>query len=216
MVHTKHALIEKFSQTGLGGCVSQRKHSCFPPSSLIFKSRLYRDFFFLLFSWRTVLGLSPSSAYTTDFANAVSDECLSYVKKQAGNLQLQFNWDWTFKQNLKIEVIVLVFEDDWKFSPSAKVSKPHLSTGEVRGKNSAQDGDVLVVQSLELRLKLFVTTLCLFYLWLKFQLWSLLDGCNWGAQTSCCHSSSVGKVSWIKVPRRGATEPMWVWFPIAA
>ena len=29
------------------------------------------------------------------------------------------------------------------------------------------------------------------------------------------HDSSVDKASWIKVPRGGATEPTWVWFPVA-
>ena len=34
---------------------------------------------------------------------------------------------------------------------------------------------------------------------------------------SCCsHGSSVGKASRNKVPQRGASEPMWVWFPVAA
>ena len=71
------------------------------------------------------------------------------------NLQLQLSKDGTIQQNLKVEVVVLVFQDDGKFSASAKVSKSHLASGEVRVKNPAQDSDALVVQSLELGLKVF-------------------------------------------------------------
>ena len=44
------------------GCIAQRKHSCFPPSSPGFESCLYRDFFPLLLSLWTVLRSNPSSA----------------------------------------------------------------------------------------------------------------------------------------------------------
>ena len=45
-----------------GGCVAQRKHSCLPPSSPRFESRLYQDFFSLLLGLWTELRLNPSSA----------------------------------------------------------------------------------------------------------------------------------------------------------
>ena len=47
---------------GFEGCVAQRKHSCFPPSSPRFESRLCRDFLSSLLSVWTVLRSKPSSA----------------------------------------------------------------------------------------------------------------------------------------------------------
>ena len=51
----------------IGDCITQREHSCFPPSSPGFESRLSQDFFLreyfslLLSSW-TVLRTNPTSA----------------------------------------------------------------------------------------------------------------------------------------------------------
>ena len=45
-----------------GGCIAERKHSCFPPSSPGFESCLYQDYFPLLLSLWTVLRSNPSSA----------------------------------------------------------------------------------------------------------------------------------------------------------
>ena len=47
---------------GGGGCVSQRKHSCFKPSSPGFESRLYREFFSIVLSLWTLLRSNPASA----------------------------------------------------------------------------------------------------------------------------------------------------------
>ena len=44
------------------GCVAQRKHFCFPPSSPGYESRLCHDFISLLLSRWTVLRLNPSSS----------------------------------------------------------------------------------------------------------------------------------------------------------
>ena len=45
-----------------GGCLAQWKHSCFPPSSPGYESRLGQDFFSLLLSLWTVLRSNPSNA----------------------------------------------------------------------------------------------------------------------------------------------------------
>ena len=45
-----------------GGCIAQRNHSCFPPSSPRSESRLCRDFSSLLLSGWTVSSSNPSSA----------------------------------------------------------------------------------------------------------------------------------------------------------
>ena len=44
----------------IGACIAQRKHSCFPPSSLGFESWLCQDFFSLLFSLWTGFRSNPS------------------------------------------------------------------------------------------------------------------------------------------------------------
>jgi hypothetical protein len=51
--------------------------------------------------------------------------------------------------NLKVKIIVVVFENDRKFDSVSNVSKPHLTSGQVGVEDPVQQEDPVRVKTLE-------------------------------------------------------------------
>ena len=67
---------------GVGGCIAQRKQSCYTPSRPGFESRLCQDFFSLLLSVSTVFRSNPSRAkqWISQMQLAVTSRAKNYKK----------------------------------------------------------------------------------------------------------------------------------------